>query len=130
MQKFLLHGTMVPLSVTRALGFTMWQQTVWLEEPDAWKGQTEHGNSAANDGVFDVIKLGTFHLSVREMLKERRHQRQSSSQASEKPAIACCKSACPRTRMHSSGGFWMLTDTGEQSCGLTVETEGGGSANV
>ena len=31
--------------------------------------------------------------------------------------------------MHGSGGFWMLTDAGEQSRVSTVETEGGGSAN-
>ena len=45
-----------------------------------------------NNGVFDAIKLGTFHQSAREIPKGRRHQRQPSSQASEKPAITCCKS--------------------------------------
>ena len=68
----------------------------------------EHGNSAANNSVFDVIKLGTFHQSAREMPKGRGCQHQPSSRASKKPAIACCESACRQTRIHGSGGFWML----------------------
>ena len=31
---------------------------------DTWRCQTEHGDSDANNGVFDVIKLGTFHQNA------------------------------------------------------------------
>ena len=86
-QKFpLLYGAAVQLSVTSALGLTVWRETVQPEGLDARKGQTEHGNSAVNNSVFNTIKLGAFHQSTRETPMERRCQRQPSSQASEKPA--------------------------------------------
>ena len=92
MKKFpLLYDAAAQLSATSALGLTMWWETVRLEGSDDPRGQTEHGNLAANNGVFDVIKLGTFHQNARETWKRRRHQCQPSSWASEKTAIACCK---------------------------------------